>query len=874
MTTTIVKTFNVDRISNSDDIDLYKIVESASKVIVPLGPLSKFAARHPWVNLEQQSFEQIARRLKDTCDINIYPSDSILQSAWQRRGISPEILEAKLQQWIREQSFDLPIEVVDQYCRSALMQEHQCKEQLLKTELRSIAKQLLRFNLTIPKRYIIQTYSQRLQKLNDGEILENLNRQMIKWCKLFLDESQAIWSMPNRDRGFYYAWREMVQFDPDIKQSVRKKLRNLPNEATQALMEALKGLDISYLEIEGYLKAHLLALPGWAGTMLWRTQQSTKDTNLLIEYLAVRLSLEYVFIQPHLPLQQSKMDEEIEVIESLIHSWTKWCDFPINAWLELPSKEVRERLALAYRFDQILRHQLWLDAWEQTYENQLKDVILSNSRSSSEEDSKNILAQFAFCIDVRSEPYRRKIEEAGPFETFGTAGFFGLPIETSKLGSKHSHPSLPVMFKPQIKVNEMVTGSELQPYHQRYQTVSSLSYTFKKLKYNLPTSLLLPEISGPWLSLKTIARSFVPRSAGVAFRKIQKNWLRKPSTDLSLDHTHHSETELPIGFTKEEKVYYVHQALNMMSLTENFAPLVVICGHGSHSTNNPYSSALDCGACGGASSGFNAKVLASLCNLPEVRNALVNQGIDIPKQTVFVAAEHITTLDELKWLYVPELSSKANEAFQSIQMILPQVSKQANAERIAKLPSIGVCCRNPKEEAKRLGEDWSEVRPEWGLARNATFIIGSRALTQKSNLDGRAFLHNYNWQKDQTGTILANIISGPATVAQWINLQYYASTVAPHFYGSGNKTTQTVTAGIGVMQGNGSDLLSGLPWQSVMQSDQEAYHDPLRLLVVIEAPTKYVKRLLDQNDAFYQKVKNGWIRLASINPNGHWESWS
>jgi len=59
-----------------------------------------------------------------------------------------------------------------------------------------------------------------------------------------------------------------------------------------------------------------------------------------------------------------------------------------------------------------------------------------------------------------------------------------------------------------------------------------------------------------------------------------------------------------------------------------------------------------------------------------------------------------------------------------------------------------------------------------------------------------------------------------------------------------------------------------------MQSDQEAYHDPLRLLVVIEAPTKYVKRLLDQNDAFYQKVKNGWIRLASINPNGHWESWS
>ncbi|RHW31399.1 DUF2309 family protein [Lysinibacillus yapensis] len=855
------------------DFDINKFVKFASKVIVPLGPITKFAARHPWTGLEQQSFDQIARQLRDTCEVDIYPSDSILQSAWDRGEIRREFLETKLQKWLDLQSIDLPKEIANRFCVAALLQEEQSFKPLPKTELRSLAKQLARHDVQFPKKHVVHTYSQRLQKAKGENMTEILNGQMIKWCKLYLDESQAVWSMPNREKGFYTAWKEMVKHDPAVNRLVRSNLNDLPNDATQALAESLLGLEISYLEIEGYFKAHLLALPGWAGMMLWRSQQSTEEKNLLTEYLAVRICLEYALIKPHLPLPEPKMEEDMEdLLESLIGSWAKWGGMPINAWLQLSATEIKARLTLAFRFDRTLRQRLWLEAWEQTYEFQLKNIINSKPQRIAER-SKHALAQFAFCIDVRSEPFRRKLEKAGPFETFGTAGFFGLPIETCELGSKDHHPSLPVMFKPQFKVKEYSSEIALKQYQQRHQTLSSLSCTFKRLKFNLPSSLLLPEISGPWLSLQTIARSFVPRFAGDVSHKIRKRWLRKPQAQLSLDYERTSETELPIGFSEEEKVYYVRQALKMMGLTENFAPLVVICGHGSHSTNNPYASSLDCGACGGASSGFNSRVLATLCNLPEVRKTLAEEGIMIPEDTVFAAAEHITTLDELQWLYVPELSHKAKEAFESIQAILPMVSEQSNAERISKLPGIGVG-KNPKDEAKRMGEDWSEVRPEWGLARNAAFIIGSRELTQDCDLEGRAFLHNYNWRKDENGEILANIIAGPATVAQWINLQYYASTVAPHYYGSGNKTTQTVTAGIGVMQGNASDLLSGLPWQSVMESDQKAYHDPLRLLIVIEAPREYVKRLLEQNPHFLQKLKNGWIRLVSIDPEGQWESLS
>ena len=60
------------------------------------------------------------------------------------------------------------------------------------------------------------------------------------------------------------------------------------------------------------------------------------------------------------------------------------------------------------------------------------------------------------------------------------------------------------------------------------------------------------------------------------------------------------------------------------------------------------------------------------------------------KIPVFAAAEHITTLDELRWLYVPELSGAAKEAFDRIQAALPQISDEANAERINRLPSLGV----------------------------------------------------------------------------------------------------------------------------------------------------------------------------------------
>ncbi|WP_374719836.1 DUF2309 domain-containing protein [Parageobacillus toebii] len=857
------------------DINVNALVKNASKAIAPLWPIATFVARHPWMGLEHLSFEQVAHRLKLLRDIDLYPSMSMFRAAQRKGELNPKFLEMRLQRWLDEQPLTMPREEAERFCRAALLHEEIPNELLMSSSLKSLAAKMKDMRLRYDfKRLLIRPLSLLLEEQGEEKWARMLDHQMIKWCKLFLDESQASWTMPYREKGFYYAWRKLVINDPSLHKQQRERMQNLPHDAEEALRQALMLLGIPHGAMKDYLEAHLLSLPGWAGMLLWRSKQSGQAHLLLIDYLAIRLSLEWALIAPYLPFAKQKDDDETFLLP-LLAAWMHWGGLTPKEWLQLPQAEQKARLSFAYRFDKIVRGKLWLEAWEDTQEAQLKEMITSHSQKN---EPKQAVAQLIFCMDIRSEPFRRHLEQAGPFETYGCAGFFGLPIKTRELDSSHAHASCPVIVEPRHEVQEFTSAANEKEYRGRRNALLSVSHTFKKMKQHLLASLLLPEVSGPLLGLHTLARSIAPSGAGRVFRQFQDNWAQKPATELSINQESSFETtettDLPVGFSTEEKVRYVYQLFKGIGLTSRFAPLVVICGHESTTTNNPYASSLDCGACGGAAGGFNARVFAALCNLKEVREGLAKEGIVIPEDTVFVAAEHMTTVDELCWLYVPTLSEAAQKAFDMLQGKLEKVSRNANNERLSKLPGLEGKKKDPLAEAHRRAEDWSEIRPEWGLAGNAALIIGRRELTKHCNLEGRVFLHSYDWRKDPSGEALANIIAGPVTVAQWINLQYYASAVAPHYYGSGSKTTQTVTAGIGVMQGNASDLLAGLPWQSVMASDEEIFHSPLRLLVIIEAPQQNIERLFEDDPHFRRKVKNGWLRLVSIDPDsGEWKAW-
>ena len=211
-----------------------------------------------------------------------------------------------MQNWLKKQSLELPREDAEQFCMAALLQNELSPNTLAAPELKSMAVKLKRFTPRMTEKHSVQTYSQRLEQLGRVDAAHELNRHMIKWCKLFLDESQAVLPMPHREEGFYHAWRKLVPHDPALSRKVRKQLSELPEEAEAALMEVLLALKIPFSEIQDYLQAHLLSLPGWGGMMLWRSQHSTEESSLLLDYLAVRLSMEWALVTPCLPLPEKK----------------------------------------------------------------------------------------------------------------------------------------------------------------------------------------------------------------------------------------------------------------------------------------------------------------------------------------------------------------------------------------------------------------------------------------------------------------------------------------------------------------------------------------------------------------------------------------
>ncbi len=477
--------------------------------------------------------------------------------------------------------------------------------------------------------------------------------------------------------------------------------------------------------------------------------------------------------------------------------------------------------------------------------------------------------QAVFCIDVRSEVYRRSLEsESNEIETLGFAGFFGLAIQYFPFYKESGTALCPVLLVPGTKVKQ-----GLKAENSSLETKLLGSYRFKEI------------LQEAWNSFKTSAIScfsFV-ESVGIGFllplfsKSFPTAFLKSdPDSNKSQDAKklktfgdQDSDLALNIQASLPERVDMAAGALKNMGLTDHFARLVLFCGHGSESVNNPYASSLDCGACGGHSGEINARILAQILNQTEVRQGLKRLGIEIPEETFFLAGLHNTTTDEVK-IFETGIHSLTFELLED--KVKEWLNRASYKSRIRRAEIVGSTDNMQNVSEKKFHDkvflnsyDWSQTRPEWGLAGNAAFIAAPRNRTLLIDLGGRSFLHNYTADRDLDESILELIMVAPMIVASWINLQYYGSTVNNNLYGSGNKVLHNVVGKLGVWQGNGGDLQSGLPMQS-LHDGKKWIHDPLRLSVFLEAPKAAIDRVINKHPDVKNLILNQWLYVFSIEP--------
>ena len=453
-----------------------------------------------------------------------------------------------------------------------------------------------------------------------------------------------------------------------------------------------------------------------------------------------------------------------------------------------------------------------LSAREQTVQNEVRSQLKPKSRT---EPAK---VRAAFCIDVRSEPFRRAWEASDPaVETDGFAGFFGLPLDWSDhSGSFHHLPPL------------LSSVRTLTPPGTRLPRRSILPTSGTP---NFPMVELMGWASG-WKLLRRRTKP-VPALAGV---------------EASL-------AEVPVS----EKAAWGAFILKNLGWTTNWSPVMAFVGHGSTSANNPHAASLDCGACGGRTGEFSARVAAAVLNDPAVRQVLAVQGLQIPPDTWFVGGLHNTTLDSLEW-YDTGLPPAVAGLLAGLVHGLERARQAVHAEKKARFAFT----RGPAAAG-----DEAETRPDAALAGNAAFVVAPRDLTRGANLNGRSFLHSYEAALDTDGSVLELILTAPVVVATWINLQYFGSTVTPALYGGGNKVLHSRLGTLGVFEGNDGDLKPGLPSQSVFWNS-EAYHEPLRMQVLVVAPLERVSKILDKHPGVAELFDHGWADLSVRDPQGLW----
>lgn len=689
---------------------------------------------------------------------------------------------------------------------------------------------------TLPRRPLVVDVMDARGASQDLEVSwrDFIVERVSRFCAAYFDEGQAQIA-PVRRGGLYASWREGARGDrgPNMFMGLREYravAATLPSTANEMMRVALRELAVPPDQLEKYLWALLLDINGWSSWcayLRWTARLSGGDDGNIMELLAIRLAWEWLLLRAGSTELRAEWQQAMA-------SW------PL---LDRAAKHARDD-------DWVLQRAVEL-AWSSQISERLPDGF-ANQRPAGP------LVQAAFCLDVRSEVYRRALEAQGDHvQTLGCAGFFGLPIEYAPLGAEGGRPQLPGLFAPKYRVTDTAVPKGLEPKRKGRLYAAQ---AWKAFKSGALSSFAFVDAMGLIFAASVFGEAFgrsarhtsEHESAGLAPREDSS---RVPRLTSAMDGS------LP---SVDDRCNLAEGLLRAMSLTRGFARLVVLIGHGSATRNNPFAAGLDCGACCGQTGEVNARAAAALLNDDDVRAGLAARGIDIPSTTEFIAGLHTTTTDEITLFDDGPLPETHLPDLAALRATLERASTAARRERAPRLGLGDLSDKDLRAAVVERSLSWAEVRPEWGLSGNASLIIAPRERSRHIDMAGRTFLHDYRADEDNGFKVLEALMTGPMVVGNWINFQYYASTVDNRRYGSGNKVLHNIVGGhLGVFEGNGGDLRVGLSLQSLFDGERWI-HAPLRLSVFIEAPQSAIDSVLEKHAKVLELVENEWLHIFQI----------
>lgn len=744
---------------------LRTVISDIASKVAPQWPLPKWLAVNPFWHYRHQSVESAAAEWGYGAGIRLLMPASFYQQQFNDNAIDPSLVSA---------------------------QDIEQLQQAVAADEGDTQRGFRWHNVS----HLLDQFQQRRRKmLWHNEVVYQISQS----CGLFMQFPRRF-QLHGARSSLYQHWLTISRADRGIEtlmdeSELHELFAQLPSTPDELFQQCQSSFlqDASVEAQKIYVQSLLGDVFGWASALAYQDQQ--QGSQWVIDILAIRMAWDYLLWQLASCTNQSVFAHVSGRFKQQLHNSHK-------------------------DIEQLAQQQQLLWRWQHAYEQSQLSSFRFKADEPAVQSKVEATLQAVFCIDVRSERYRRALEVAGaalqmPTQGKGFAGFFGVPV------AKQCGHEVPTSHMPGLLNPSYVVRSEFTP---------------------APWKKLLGRVLNSPVSMFTGVEA-------LGFAKLKPLLTGVPG-QLDVDpvdavaQLHSGDRRLALA----ELADICAQALTGMQF-EHYAEHIALVGHGAKHSNNAQRAGMNCGACGGQSGALSSQVLCQLLNRDDVRQLLQEQGFAIPASSRFYAALHETVADDIVWL--------SEEVPDEVKMVFKNATLSLQQHR-----------NEPTENIYKRTKNWAELRPEWGLADNAVIYLGRSQRLADDNNQGRRFLHDYQAQHDESGELLAQLLSAPVLVSSWINWQYYCSVTEPDRLGSGNKLLHNRVANdLGVFEGNGGDLRLGLARQSVHDGNGWV-HRPLRLQVIVEANRSIIERALEQADDFRTLWQNGWVALHELTPEG------